>query len=299
METIIATKHLTKRYKDLSAVNDVSFEVEKGELLAVLGKNGAGKSTTLLMLLGLVKPTSGNILILNKQPHERAVKERIGVMLQEVSVIDALSVKEVLLMLSSYYENPLRLEEVLEITGIPIEMLKKKAYKLSGGQKRRLNFALAIISNPQIIFLDEPTVGMDSTVRRKFWQAIQYLNDEGKTVIFTTHYLQEADDVAKRIMLFNQGKVIADGTPLQLKSHLSDGAISFKSDQVDISLLQTFSHVISAKITDQRIVLTTSSTDALLGELFEKKVVMRDIHLHRARLEDAFELLTVERGNSE
>lgn len=168
METIIATKHLTKRYKDLWAVNDVSFEVEKGELLAVLGKNGAGKSTTLLMLLGLVKPTSGNILILNKKPHERAVKERIGVMLQEVSVIDALSVKEVLLMFSSYYENPLRLEEVLEITGIPIELLKKKAYKLSGGQKRRLNFALAIISNPQIVFLDEPTVGMDSTVRKNF-----------------------------------------------------------------------------------------------------------------------------------
>lgn len=291
---MIVTNHLKKRYKDLWAVNDVSFEVGKGELLAVLGKNGAGKSTTLLMLLGLVKPTSGNIHILGKLPQEREVKEQIGVMLQEVSVIDALTVKEVLLLFSSYYRHPLRLDEVLEITGIPAEMLKKNAYKLSGGQKRRLNFALAIIGNPAIIFLDEPTVGMDTTVRKKFWDAIRYLNDEGKTVIFTTHYLQEADDVAQRIMLFNEGKVIADGSPLQLKSRLSDGAVSFKSDQVDITLLQTFVHVTNVKITDQRIILTTSSTDALLGELFERKVAMEDIHLHRARLEDAFESLTVE-----
>ncbi len=175
METIVDIKNLSKEFKGKKAVEDVSFSIQPGEVVAILGPNGAGKSTSILMMLGLLHPTSGEVSLFNQQPQHQKVRERIGVMLQQVSLMDALKVKEVLALFRSYYPNPLSMEEMIRLTGLEENELNKRTEKLSGGQKRRVSFALAMAGNPDLVFFDEPTVGMDSTSRREFWARVRQL----------------------------------------------------------------------------------------------------------------------------
>lgn len=230
METVGDIKNLSKEFKGKKAVEDVSFTIRAGEVVAILGPNGAGKSTSILMMLGLLHPTSGKFSLFNQQPQDQKVRERIGVMLQQVSLMDALNVKELLALFRSYYPNPLSMDEIIRLTGLQESESNKRTEKLSGGQKRRVSFALAMAGNPDLVFFDEPTVGMDSTARKEFWAKVRQLASAGKTVLFSTHYLQEADDVATRILLFNQGKLIADGCPSTIKQSLLKKTISFKAD---------------------------------------------------------------------
>ncbi len=228
MQSLIQVNNVTKRFGKTTAVNNVSFTIEKGSTVAILGPNGAGKTTTISMMLGLLEPTEGRLTLFSEDPKEVAVRNRIGAMLQEVSVIDKLRGREVLELFRSYYTNPLSMEELISVTGLNDEMLKKWANKLSGGQKRRLGFALALAGNPDLLFFDEPTVGLDITARRNFWEKVNMLKEQGKTVIFTTHYLQEADDFSERIILFNNGEIIADGR--QMKSSIMLRHVASPSD---------------------------------------------------------------------
>jgi ABC-2 type transport system ATP-binding protein len=293
MNNVVCLTNVTKSFQHKMAVNNVSFSIGAGEVVAILGPNGAGKTTTISMILGLLKPTNGEVLLFNRQPQEKQVREKLGTMLQEVSVMPGLKVREILELIRSYYSKPLAMEELINLTGLTEQDLKTRAEKLSGGQKRRLSFALALAGNPELIIFDEPTVGMDITSRSRFWQTVRMLADQGKTIIFSTHYLQEADDAAERILLFNKGKIVADGTPAQIKARISKQSVSFIVDP-EISLEKLYLHTEIDDIyrKNNRVYVQSENTDRVLELIFQEKIGARDIQIERGKLDEAFEHLT-------
>ncbi|PEA27711.1 ABC transporter ATP-binding protein [Bacillus cereus] len=289
MEKIIEVNGVSKTFKHKKAVNNVSFHVNKGKIVALLGPNGAGKTTTISMMLGLKDPTEGNISIFGKGPKHREVRNSLGAMLQEVSVIDSITVEEAIELFRSYYTNPVEKETLLQLSNLEPER-KQRCEKLSGGQKRRLNFALALAGNPDLLFLDEPTVGMDITSRKTFWETIRKLASEGKTIILTTHYLEEADALADRILLFANGKIIADGTPDEMKAAISRKTISFYSkEKIPKSLLKELPHVTEVQSNEGRFTLTTEDTDATLQAIYQRNLPVTDVSVERGSLDEAFE----------
>ena len=205
-------------------------------------------------------------------------------MLQEVSVIDSITVEEAIELFRSYYTNPVAKETLLQLSNLESER-KQRCEKLSGGQKRRLNFALALAGNPELLFLDEPTVGMDITSRKTFWETIRKLASEGKTIILTTHYLEEADALADRILLFANGKIIADGTPDEMKATISRKTISFYSkEKIPKSLLKELPHVTEVQSNEGRFTLTTEDTDATLQAIYQRNLPVTDVSVERGSL---------------
>jgi ABC-2 type transport system ATP-binding protein len=298
MNDVVKLTNVIKSFQHKTAVNDVSFSIGKGEVVAILGPNGAGKTTTISMILGLLKPTSGEVRLFNREPQEREVREKVGTMLQEVSVIPGLKVQEILELISSYYPKPLPLNELVALTGLTEQDLKTRAERLSGGQKRRLSFALALAGDPELIIFDEPTVGMDITSRNRFWNTIHQLADQGKTIIFSTHYLQEADDAAERILLFKDGGIVADGTPAQIKSRIAKQSVSFMVDPAkSLETLYQNEEIDDIYRKNNRVYVQSANTDRVLELLFQEKIGAYDIQIERGKLEDAFEQLTS--GNKE
>ncbi|MCI1592196.1 MULTISPECIES: ABC transporter ATP-binding protein [Heyndrickxia] len=294
MNEIVNVNQVSKAFQDKHAVKEASFSINKGEIVAILGPNGAGKTTTISMMLGLLKPTSGEVRLFNQNPDDKSVREKLGIMLQEVSVMQGLKVRELLDLVRQYYPKPLSLEEVIALTGLTENDLKTRAEKLSGGQKRRVSFALALSGNPELIILDEPTVGMDISSRNRFWKTIQTLSKKGKTIIFTTHYLQEADDVAERIILFNNGSIIADGTPIEIKARLTKQFVSFHTTSGSINKLYGHSVITAIFEKNDRVYVQTDDTDAVLALLFSENIGAHHIQIERGKLEEAFEQLTTE-----
>ncbi|MEK5039348.1 ABC transporter ATP-binding protein [Sporosarcina sp. FSL K6-3457] len=294
MDYAVEIQQLTKVFKDNKAVDDVSFSIKRGEIVAILGPNGAGKSTTMLLMLGLLHPTKGESRLFNADARDKRVREKIGVMLQEVSLMDGLKVKEILQLFRSYYPNPLSMKQLISFTGLNEEDLNKRTDKLSGGQKRRVGFALALAGNPDLLFFDEPTVGMDISARKVFWETVKELTKQGKTIIFSTHYLQEADDVAERIILFNKGRVVADGTPEAIKGNLLKQSVSFIAEQpFPKEEFLRLSQVSDVYIQGDRTCIITNDTDAILTKIYADQLVVRDLAIEKGRLEEAFEQLTV------
>ncbi|MEO3944628.1 ABC transporter ATP-binding protein [Gorillibacterium sp. CAU 1737] len=295
MTAIIQLEHVCKTFAGKKAVNNVSFSIHPGEIVAILGPNGAGKTTTLNMLLGLLKPTQGTLRLFGLEPGSTEVRKRIGAMLQEVSVMDRLKVSELIQLIRSYYPNPLAVDELLTITGLSREDQNRFAEKLSGGQKRSLGFALALAGNPDLLFFDEPTVGLDISARRRFWEQAGKLAEQGKTIVFTTHYLQEADDFAKRILLFDKGELIADGTPDEIKSRILKPSVSFFSPLAEDELgakLASLPMVEEWYFRDGRTFVSTGDTDAALIALIREGFPLHQIRIDSGRLDDAFEQLT-------
>lgn len=294
MEFAVEIKQLTKVFKNKKAVDDVSFSIKPGEIVAILGPNGAGKSTTMLMMLGLLNPTFGGVKIFNANAQEKEIREKIGVMLQEVSLMDGLKVKEIIHLFRSYYPNPLSIDKLIRLTGLGEEDLNKQTEKLSGGQKRRVGFALALAGDPDLLFFDEPTVGMDIAARKVFWSTVRELADKGKTIIFSTHYLQEADDIAGRIILFDKGKVIADGKPEDLKVNLLKQSVSFVVDgSFSKEAFLQLPQVSDVYVKSSRMFIVTSDTDLILSKIFTDQLDVHDIAIEKGRLEEAFEQLTL------
>lgn len=295
MENVVEIKELTKVFKHKKAVDNVSYSIEKGEIVAILGPNGAGKSTTMLMMLGLLNPTKGETKLFNGNAKEKKVRERIGVMLQEVSLMDGLKVKEIIRLFRSYYPNPLPMNQLVNLTGLTGDDLNKRTEKLSGGQKRRVGFALALAGNPDLLFFDEPTVGMDISARKVFWDTVKELAENGKTIIFSTHYLQEADDIADRIILFNKGAVVADGTPAAIKRNLLKQSVSFKATiTFPKEQFLLFPHVSDVYEKNGRTFVVTDNTDFVVAKIFEDHLAVHDITIEKGRLEEAFEQLTID-----
>lgn len=292
MSQAVMMQNVTKRFGKTVAVNNVSFSIEKGSTVAILGPNGAGKTTAILMMLGLIEPTEGKVQLFNKSPQEKVVRDKIGAMLQEVSVIDKLKVHEIIALFRSYYSAPLSMEELVTLTGLKSEDLNKWADKLSGGQKRRVGFALALAGNPDLIFFDEPTVGLDITARQTFWKKIDTLKANGKTVIFTTHYLQEADDVSERVILFNHGEIIADGKPEDIKRKMARRSVSFRTnDKEAMDKLRSLPAVTEVYEKENRLHLLTDDTDAVLASIFNQNIDVKDIWMEQGSLDEAFEHL--------
>ncbi|GGB46082.1 ATP-binding cassette domain-containing protein [Virgibacillus dakarensis] len=300
MSNVIILENVSKKFGKVQAVNNVSISIEKGSAVAILGPNGAGKTTTISMMLGLLDPNEGKVELLGKSPKQVAVRNKIGAMLQEVSVMDMLKVHEVLTMFRSYYSSPLSMEELIALTGLEKADLKKKADKLSGGQKRRLGFAIALAGNPDVIFFDEPTVGLDTTARRKFWNKVESLKEKGKTIIFTTHYLEEADDFSERIILFNNGEIIADGEPEDIKRNLTTRSVSFETEDQDaIAKMETVDTVMRCYEKDGVVYVVTEDTDFVLSELFRLNISAKNIRINQGRLDDVFEQLTGDKEEAE
>ena len=218
----------SKKYGNFEALKNVSFAIEKGSLVAMLGPNGAGKTTSINLMLGLRRPTAGKALIFGNDPRRIATRRRFGAMLQESGVPQLLKVTELVELFRSYYPKPLPAAQVVKLVGLE-EKAGTLVKDLSGGQTQRLYFALAICGDPEVLFLDEPTVGMDVEGRRIFLRAIRNFAAGGKTVLLTTHYLEEADELAERILVIDKGNLIADGSPQEIKSRVAGSKISFTS----------------------------------------------------------------------
>ncbi len=211
---VVTVTDLTKNYDDVAALRGIDFTIEEGEVFALLGPNGAGKTTAVEILEGYRRPTSGTVSVLGFDParHERAYMERIGIVLQETSVERELSVREVLDVYGDVYPKRVPTGELIELVGLE-DKADARVKTLSGGQKRRLEVALGIAGDPELVFLDEPTTGFDPTARRQAWAMIENLTELGKTILLTTHYMDEAQNLADRVAVINRGRIVAEGTP--------------------------------------------------------------------------------------
>jgi ABC-2 type transport system ATP-binding protein len=281
----------SKKYGNFEALKNVSFAIEKGSLVAMLGPNGAGKTTSINLMLGLRRPTSGKALIFGDDPRRIATRKRFGAMLQESGVPQLLKVTELVELFRSYYPKPLPTDQVVKLVGLD-EKANTLVRDLSGGQTQRLYFALAICGDPEVLFLDEPTVGMDVEGRRVFLRAIRDFAAGGKTILLTTHYLEEADELAERVLVIDKGKVIADGSPQEIKSRVAGSKISFTSSaHIDAAELSGLP-VSASDVSDHRVSLMTNDPQAVLRELFRRNVDMSNLEVRGADLEEAFLSLT-------
>ena len=226
--TAIAAEHVTKRFGGFEAVSDVSFEVPGGQFLAVLGPNGAGKTTTLEMLEGFSAPTSGTLRVLGTDPHRgsRAWRARIGLVLQSTSLDPGLTVRDTLALFAGLYPDPRPVGEAIEIAGLAADASTKVGV-LSGGQRRRVDLAIGIIGRPAVLFLDEPTTALDPEARRHTWTAVENLATSGTTIVLTTHYIDEADHLAQRILVLADGRIAADTTPARLRAQAGPATIRY------------------------------------------------------------------------
>lgn len=216
-ETIARLEGIGKRYGAVKALDGLHLDVRRGEVLALLGPNGAGKTTTISLLLGLIRPDAGRVSLFGLDPVAPAGRERSGAMLQISRLPELITLREHLELFSSYYSSPLPVAESLALTDLS-DLADRRYGDLSGGQQQRLKFALALCGNPEVLFLDEPTVGLDVETRREFWSLIRSRVECGTTVLLTTHYLEEADALADRIVVIDRGKVVATGSPAEIKA---------------------------------------------------------------------------------
>jgi len=273
------------------AVRGIDISIERGETVALLGPNGAGKSTTIDMLLGLLPPDRGSVSLFGQAPSAAIDGGAIGAMLQTGALIRDLSVRELITMMSSLYPRPLPVDEVLDLTGIT-ELAERRTQKLSGGETQRVRFAIALVSNPELLVLDEPTVAMDVEGRHGFWTTMREFALRGKTVLFATHYLEEADDYADRAVLMAHGRVVADGPTTEIKAMVGTRVIRATLPGAGVEALSALPGVANAERRGQAVVLSCSDSDAAIRALLAAYPDARDIEISGAGLEEAFLQLT-------
>jgi ABC-2 type transport system ATP-binding protein len=287
---VASLREVTKQFGAQTALDRFSFALRPGEVVALLGPNGAGKTTAVRLLLGLSQATSGQVEIFGRDPRDRAARMRLGAMLQIGRMPDALRVREHLELFRSYYPQPRPLNELLAVAGL--EDLKEKRFgALSGGQKQRMLFALALCGNPDLICLDEPTLGMDVEARRAMWEQVRALTRQGKTILLTTHYLEEADALADRIVVLQKGKVVAEGTPGELKTANGSRVIRCTTSlsPAFVSLLPGVSEV---ERDGQAMVIRTPTPEAVLRVMLAQDPRLGGLEVKAMALEDAFLALT-------
>ena len=288
--SIARTRSLKKSYGTILALHDVNLEIRAGELLALLGPNGAGKTTLVHVLLGMARPDSGSVSVFGADPYTGEVQTRVGAMLQVGRVPETLKVREHIDLFSSYYPAPLPMEETLAIAGLT--EIKNRPYgELSGGQKQRVLFAIAICGDPDLLFLDEPTVGLDVEARRLMWKQIRSLIERVKTILLTTHYLNEADALADRILVLNRGAIIAEGTPAEIKARAMGKQIRCTS-RLSLDEIRRISGVLSAKADRNAFELHVNAAEPVVRELLQRDEWLADLEVTNAGLEEAFLALT-------
>jgi ABC-2 type transport system ATP-binding protein len=290
---------LVKTFKSpggpVQAVRGVDLSIAPGETVALLGPNGAGKSTTIDMLLGLLPPDKGTVSLFGLPAAEAVAAGRVGAMLQTGGLIRFLTVRELVTMMASLYPKPLAVDEVLAVTGTTA-IAGQQTHKLSGGQTQRVRAALALVANPDLLVLDEPTVALDVEGRHQFWEFMRTVAASGKTVVFATHYLEEADSFADRIVLMARGRIVADGPTTEIKATVSQKTIRATLPGADLGALRLLPGVTAADARGDALSLTCSDSDAAIRALLATNAQVRDIEITGAGLEEAFLALTSDEG---
>ena len=288
---------VSKNFGLVRALSNVDLNVHGGEVVAVLGPNGAGKTTAVKLLLGLASPSAGTVSVFGADPRAPLNRLRTGAMLQVGRVPEGLQIQEFIDLFSSYYMKPLPLRVVLSAAGL--QGLEKRCFGvLSGGQKQRVLFALAVCGDPDLLFLDEPTVGLDVEARRILWDEIRRLVARGKTVLLTTHYLQEADALADRIVVINHGTVIAEGTPAEIKARTAGRQIRCVT-RLPIATVCSLPGVMEVRSDRGAFVINATVAEPVLRELFRRDPEVSEIEVTSAGLEEAFLALTRDNESKE
>lgn len=296
-EPAVRASGLVKRYHDLVAVNGIDIEAHPGTCLGVLGPNGAGKTTTIEMLEGIRPPDGGEIEILGLRwgRQAAAIRERIGVQLQETRLEDRLTVYETLRLYRSFYRAGRDIDALLELVGLE-EKRDTWIEQLSGGQRQRLTLGCALVNQPQVLFLDEPSTGLDPQARRRVWEIVEAFKQEGGAVILTTHYMEEAERLADALAIFDRGQVIARGTPASIVDSLGvQSIVTLRGaglDDVPDDTLGALPSVLSVRRDGDAVVLQVSDTRAAIAGAFGLGLAFDDLHTHRPTLEDVFVNLT-------
>jgi len=286
---IASINNVSKKFQEKYALIDVSMDIYQGEVLSILGSNGAGKTTLINMMLGRLSLKEGEITIFGLQPGTLELKRQCGAMLQVSGLPDMLTVKEHIQLFQSYYAIPMQYDKVIELAGL--EAIQNQYSKnLSGGQKQRLLFALSICGNPRLLFLDEPSVGMDINARKSLWRTITELKKQGTSIVLTTHYLQEADQLSDRIIMLNQGRIIHQGTPNEIKSSINSRKISFISS-ASIDQFVNLQSDNTIEYSGKYYEIQSTDTVQTLKQIFAITDDISDLSVTGAALEDAFLLL--------
>lgn len=275
----------------VEAVRELDLAIEAGETVALLGANGAGKSTTLDLLLGLQRPDAGSAQVLGLPPQAAVAAGRVGAMLQTGGLLRDLTVAELLRMIAAIYPAPRGVEETLALTGLG-ELARRRTQGLSGGQAQRVRLAVALVGDPELLVLDEPTVGMDVEARREFWATVRSLAAAGRTILFATHYLQEADAFADRVVLMAHGRIVADGSPAAVKSMVGLRTIRATLPGVPLERLEGLPGVRSVARRGDTVELACTDSDATIRALLAREPGAYDIEIAGAALEEAFVRLT-------
>ncbi len=296
---ILTVSSISKSYAELRAVDDVSFSVQRGEVFGLLGPNGAGKTTSLEIIEGLRKPDQGEVHIngFNVRDEADEVKQIIGVQLQSTSLFNNIKVDEAIDLYGGYYRKRLSTESLLDLVSLR-EKRKTFHKNLSGGQQQRLALALALVNDPELVFLDEPTTGLDPQARRNLWEIIRSMKADGKTVILTTHYMEEAEQLCDRLVIMDHGRIIAEGAPYELVGQLKiDSCLRFaQNDKLGEQQLTELPAVTRIRIKNERVELYSRDVQQSIVALIElarsSGVEVEDLHVSQPNLEDLFLDLT-------
>ena len=290
MLEVIRVENLTKSYKDVIAVDNINFAIKKGHCFGLLGPNGAGKTTTIEIMEGIIKASKGHVFYYDK-PIDESMSQQIGIQFQHTALQDFLTVKETLNLFTSFYQHTVPHEDLIELCDLS-EFLNRDNRLLSGGQRQRLLLALALINDPDIVFLDEPTTGLDPQARRNFWQLIKNIKARDKTVVLTTHYMDEAQQLCDDVLIMDHGQVIASGSPRQLlKEHFNEVFIYLPAEQIPEALCTK----LNWQVIEQQVEIITTDVEATIALLLAENVSLTGLHVKSPNLDDLFLKLT---GNS-
>jgi ABC-2 type transport system ATP-binding protein len=290
---VVSFENVHKAYGKVRAVDGLTMELRPGETVAFLGPNGAGKSTSLDMLLNLRKPDKGRVTMFGSDPYHAIKNGRVGAMLQSGGLMPEVTVRELVTLVTGFHPRPEPVEQTMRRAGIA-QIADQRVDKLSGGQTQRVRFALAIVGNCDLIVLDEPTAAMDVETRRGFWDNMKVEVAEGKTLLFATHYLEEADQAADRIIVINKGRLLADGTPAEIKARAGAKRISFHLDQIDEPFLLGLPALVNVEIRHDLVQIQTSDSDRTLYAVLDAGYRPRDLEVSSLGLEQAFLAITAE-----
>lgn len=284
---LIAVDDLHKNYGAVQALKGISLDVSRGEFIALIGANGAGKTTLLSILMGLLPQSKGSVRVMDGKPGDMAIRRSCGVMLQSTALPDALKVKELIELFRSYYPAPRPFDDLMKITGLT-DLADRRYKALSGGQQRRVQFALALAGDPQLLFLDEPTVGLDMEVRREFWSALNDLKMRGVTIILTSHYLDEIEALADKLVVIREGEIIANDVTGNIKRRVEHKNITCQTKQ-SVSDLKNIGGVISVSQVGRLKTIATNAENQVLAHMLSIDPDLTDLLVESSSLEDAIQ----------
>lgn len=286
MTTALEVKHINKKYKNKVVLNDINFSIQSGEIVALIGKNGAGKSTLINIITKLIQQDSGQSKIFEKEKFDRNL---IGVMMQENISLDRITVKEIIKLTRTYYRNPMSYQAILALSELQ-NYTNHPMDKLSGGQKRKLQFALTLAGNPDLIFLDEPTVGMDAESRTKFWERIDELKKQGKTFLITSHYLEELEKVANRFIFLHNQRIIFDGSLTEMGKQLKKVQVTFNSELIE-DIFNKLPAVLRVSELNHHYTLITSDVNSLITQLVPYLSAIDNLEIRQQNLDTLMDSL--------